>query len=205
MRVIGAGLFVFVGLMIGASLVFKLLPPGTSPALIGLCLALWMLALAVVALFLFNRPGQRLGSGLTAAEHLRQLEEQGLLVSTDFRARRAFAVEEFEDEGLHCFLELENGSVLYLTGQYLYDYEPATSGAGGNQHQPFPCTEFTIRRHRDEGYVAEIVCRGTPLLLEGTLPSFGQADFENDRVPEDGQIITSRTFGELKASRGRLT
>jgi hypothetical protein len=204
MWVLLAGLFVFVGVMVGAGLTFKLLPDGTSPALIGISLGAWMLALAVVSMYLFNRPAERPGSGISTEQHIRQLQDQGLLTSADFQARRAFAVEEFEDEGSHYFLELENGSVLYLNGQYLYDYEAIDDDAELNQPQRFPCSDFTIRRHQIEGYVAEIVCRGTPLVLEATMPPFVRAEFKQDRVPSDGQIIASQTYDELKSARGRL-
>ena len=43
MRVVLAGLFVFAGLMAGAGLVFTLFPDGTSPALLGIGLCIWML------------------------------------------------------------------------------------------------------------------------------------------------------------------
>ena len=45
-------------------------------------------------------------------------------MSERFTASRAFAVEEFEDEGSHYFVDLTDNRVLFLSGQYLYDYEP---------------------------------------------------------------------------------
>ena len=57
-----------------------------------------------------------------------KLEQLGLLVHQSFRALRAFQLEEFEDEGSQYFLELEDHSVFYLSGQFLYEYEPPTIG-----------------------------------------------------------------------------
>ena len=61
---------------------------------------------------------------------------------------RAFGVKEFEDEGLHYFLELTDGRVLVLSGQYLYDYEAISDDSETNRPRAFPCSEFTLRRHK---------------------------------------------------------
>ena len=36
----------------------------------------------------------------------------------------------------------------FLSGQYLYDYEPISDDPDANEARSFPCTEFTVRRHR---------------------------------------------------------
>ena len=53
---------------------------------------------------------------------LARLESQGLLLRQRFRANRAFGVDELEDEGSHYVIELEDRSVLFLSGQYLYEF-----------------------------------------------------------------------------------
>ena len=74
-----------------------------------------------------------------------------LIVDTPFQATRAFGVEDYGDEGSHYFLELADGSgILALCGQYLYAYEPITDDPELNQPRRFPCTSFTVRRHRTE-------------------------------------------------------
>src|ERR1700687_46685 len=84
------------------------------------------------------------------SEVAEELERRKLLRSTSFCADRAFRVDECNGEGPHYFLELENGGILHLSGNYLYDYEP---GRGSARH--FPCTRFTVRRHADLGHVID--------------------------------------------------
>ena len=110
-----------------------------------------------------------------------------MLIKADFSARRAFSVEEFEDEGLHFFIELSDGGILYLSGQYLYDYAR------------FPSTEFMISRHREAGWVADIQCRGTLIEAEELELSFSKSHFEAGLVPDDGEIWRHRSFEQLKA------
>jgi hypothetical protein len=197
MRVIGAGLFVFVGVLLMAALVGSQKALNWAPSwLIGLGISLVMLTLMVLSLWLFNPRGSNPFGRMTEQEHLRELERLGLLESTAFRATRAFGVEESEDEGLHFFLELTDGRVLFLSGQYLYDYE-ANPDIGTTQRS-FPCTEFTVRRHKKEGYTAEIVCGGTVLEPEVMAPPFGRKVWQRDRIPEDGALITGISYDRLK-------
>ena len=186
MRVILAGLFVFIGLLLGFLAADRFLPPNFPPPLMGILMAVWMLILIVGTLIIFNFR-QRLPPGKSAAEQLQELEAKGLLIKADFSARRAFSVEEFEDEGLHFFIELKDGGILYLSGQYLYDY------------QQFPCPEFTISRHREAGWVADIECRGTVIEAEELELSFSKSHFEAGLVPDDGEIWRHRSFEQLKA------
>ncbi|MGA0525210.1 hypothetical protein ACO2WH_25480, partial [Escherichia coli] len=85
--------------------------------------ALVTLGLLLVAVYVFNRPSLR---RKPLAERLAELDAKGLLVRQRFQATRAFAVEAFEDEGPQYYIELSDGRVLYLNGQYLYDSEPIT-------------------------------------------------------------------------------
>lgn len=158
-------------------------------------------AAMVVALFLFNGPGfkPRLRRQ-SLAERIGDLEAQGLLQRQRFQANRAFEVRESEDEGLHYFIELSDGQVLFLSGQYLYDYEAITDDPEGNRPRTFPCTEFEVLRHAIAGYVLEIRCSGTVLEPETTAPAFGRQDFERG-IPEDGDVITDRGYDAIKAER----
>lgn len=201
MRVLLAGLFVFGGMILAVAILSPLLPTGFPPLLLGLGMAMLMLLLCVLALVLFNRPGAHpLGNGAGDA-FLRDLEERGLLVSTDYRATRAFQVDEVEDEGPHYFVELEDGRVLYLNGQYLFEYEETDDDLELTQPRRFPCTEFTVRRHWDAGYVIDLLCGGRVLEPEVVAPPFSDRDYREGRIPDDGEIIISRTYEEIKAER----
>jgi hypothetical protein len=199
MRVIAAGIFVFAGItaliVLVSAMRFQDLPRWFIPPFI-----VGFLGLIALAYWLFNPKGTDLLGTKTQEEHIRELESQGLLDSTDFQATRAFEVEEFEDEGTQYYLELADGRVLFLIGQYLYDYSPDPDLGTPRR---FPCSEFTVRRHKVQDYVAEIQCRGAVLEPEFVAPPFNQDDWKSDRVPYDGKIITDRTYEELKRERRR--
>ena len=186
MRVIFAGLFVFGGLLAGFLAIDRFLPKDLSPQWMGIVMAILMLFLTGGALVIFNL-GRAMPKGTPPEEQLRELEEQGVLARTDFTAVRAFSVEEFEDEGLHFVIELKDGGILYLSGQYLYDCKQ------------FPCTEFTVYRHRDEDWVADIRCGGKAIETEALPFAFSKAHFKAGLVPEDGQIWRDRSYEQFKA------
>ena len=56
---------------------------------------------------------------------------------------------------------------------YLYDYEAISDDSETNRPRAFPCSEFTLRRHKTESYVAEIRCRGSVLEPEVMAPPSG--------------------------------
>ncbi len=125
-----------------------------------------------------------------------ELDRRRLLVSSSFSADRAFRVEECNGEGPHYFLELEDGGILHLSGNYLYDYEP---GDASPRH--FPCTRFTVRRHADLGHVVDIVCSGLIIEPEVEAPPYTAWDFSHGMVPRDGQILRNLTFEQLRQQR----
>jgi hypothetical protein len=124
------------------------------------------------------------------------LEQRRLLISSNFCADRAFRVEQCNGEGPHYFLELEDGGILHLSGNYLYDYEP---GEGSPRH--FPCTHFAVRRHADLGHAVDIVCGGLIIEPEVEAPPYSAWDFAHGLVPRDGQILRNLTFDQLRQQR----
>ncbi len=203
MRAVLAGLFTFGGLLVCVSLVFHYFPDGFGPPwVMGIFFAFVLFVLAGVSLFLFNRKGYRPSlSGKSFEEQVAELESQGLLVSQTFQATRAFQVEEFEDEGLHYFIELSDQGVLYLNGQYLYDYEQITDDPELNQPRTFPCSQFTVRRHKTTGDVVDIACAGNVLPPECEAPHFDKADMKRGLIPEDGQIYRDQSYEQIKRER----
>ncbi len=143
----------------------------------------YLSVLIVVMAIILNYP--RLPRQAMVNNFADELEARGLLVCSSFRADRAFRVDEFNEEGPHYFLELEDGGgILHLCGQYLYAYEPFD---GSRRH--FPCTEFTVRRHAELGYVVDLICGGLIIEPEVEAPPYGEQDFKQRRVPEDGAIL----------------
>ena len=191
LKLVAAGLFVMLGVfgVLGLSLMLPQRYPAwliASPAVVSL------LVFLAIAMVLFN--GSLIGRRLDK-DRVRKLEGEGLIVSTAYRARRAFEVEELDEEGLHYFIQLDDRSVLFLSGQYLYNYDSA------DQHRTFPFTAFAVRRHRTKGWVVDIVCQGAVLEPELIAPPFDANDFGTDAIPKDGQIITDRSYDRLKDER----
>ena len=148
----------------------------------------------------FNSPGQK-PTRKSCDEIIHDLRNKNLLLQSTFKAKRAFQVEEFDDEGSHYFIELEDGNVLYLNGQYLYDYEPIEDDPEFNQERSFPCTEFTILRHKTEDYVLKIETGGKVLEPEVLTSSFTISDYKKGIAPEDGQLIKDRSYDQIKNER----
>jgi ribosomal protein S18 acetylase RimI-like enzyme len=203
MRLWFAGLFVWLGLLVAMGLAGIVLPDNTPSWLIVTLEPVTFISLCLTALWLFNKPGARPFGGQSQSGYAQELERKGLLVSTSYRARRAFQVAEFEDEGSSYFIELENGAVLYLCGQYLYEYEPTDDDPELKQGRRFPCAEFTIRRRRQKGFIVDILCGGMVIEPQILAPPFSEADFQNDKAPEDGEVISDKTYDQIKFERTR--
>jgi hypothetical protein len=181
-----AALLVFGGLLFVGSV----LTNHYSPAVTGAIVTGTMFVMVPAVLIVMNL-GRKVRTDPTLFEdRLRDMEARGQIVKTDHKAHRAFEVEEFEDEGLHFFVEVEDGGVLYLTGQYLYDYQPSP--------RLFPCTEFTVIQNKDKGWVEDVQCRGTALEPEIVCPPFSKEFYKNGLDWADGDIIRDRTYDQLK-------
>ena len=146
---------------------------------------------------LVNVRGTRFWRLDRAQVSVEQLEQEGFLSSTEHHAKRAFQVEELHDEGSNYFLELENGSVLFLSGHYFHEHEPLEVDGSNVQRREFPSSEFVVRRD-DEGNGIDIECRGRVLEPEVVTPPFVEEDFRNGELPRDGDIISSSSYDELK-------
>jgi hypothetical protein len=91
--------------------------------------------------------------------------------------------------------------VLYLNGQYLYDYEEITDDPELEQSRTSSCSRFAVRRHKSAGYVVDLVCGGDVLNLECVAPPFDQSDEKQGLIPEDGQVFRDRSCDPLKRQR----
>jgi len=195
LRLLGAGLFVFTftaGQVALLSWLFPKAPPWSLPP--ALLLALFAAIAVAHVLFQEQLTFTRTEKEIQAERD--KLEELGLLVHQSFRALRAFQLEEFEDEGSQYFLELEDHSVFYLSGQFLYEYEPTD-----DRPRRFPCTEFTIRRHKDNGYIVDLLCLGRILEPEVIARPLDVDELEKYGAISDGQIISGESYDKIKAER----
>ena len=62
----------------------------------------------------------------------------------------------------------------------------------------FPCSEFSIRRHKTERYVVDVRCGGSVLDPEAIARPFATEDWDGGRVSGDGEVITSMTYDAIK-------
>ncbi|MBK9091110.1 MAG: hypothetical protein IPL90_19570 [Holophagales bacterium] len=154
-------------------------------------------ASAWIGMRLFNPAGTHPLGFQSPEAVVAALEQEGLLVSEPYTAVRAFSVEEYDDEGSHYFLELPDGRVLYLSGQYLYDYEPLEED-GASLERRFPCSAFIVRSHRTEGFTVDLVCDGTAFKPEAVLPPFAREAHRSGLVPSDRAVIADRTYDALR-------
>ena len=200
MRVVLAGLFIVAG-MVGGVVVLSTFLPHAPVWLLSIVMTLLFLGLTIAALILFNSPGGWRRKRQDPEVLVKELQVQNLLTTEKFNPKRAFQVEEFEDEGSHYFVELEDGSVLFLSGQYLYEYETLKKGKEVMHPLRFPNTEFIIRRHSVKSYVIDVLCYGSVIEPEVVAPAFDTDDFGTNRIPEDGQVIANKTFEQLKNER----
>jgi hypothetical protein len=150
----------------------------------------------VVALGVAGLVYRRLRSSGRRSEWLARVDRDlagGVARVTSARVSDALRVEEAEDEGSSYYLELEDGRVWFLTGQYLYELE---------EDGTFPNTRVTVVRAPATGVVLAVSCDGSPLAPRGTLPVFTTQDYDEDRVPEDGAVVEV-DFATLRASAAR--
>jgi hypothetical protein len=155
----------------------------------------------IIANKLVNAPGTNFWSLSRAPQPLERSDEGSLIAATIYQSLRCFRVEESDEEGPHYFIELKDRSVLHLNGRYLASYEPHKVLGLFHSPRKFPCTDFTVFRDRYEGGVIGLRCRGAALEPELILPSFDASEQESGKLLKDGEIITSRTYEDLKLSR----
>lgn len=190
--------------MITSDKVIAVIPQSWQlPGLVCLLVAVFVMGVELATVILSPRSSTPFGIlGLKRKDYtIEALNAQGLLVQQTFHARRAFAVEEWEDEGIQYFVELADQSVLFLQGQYLYDFEPITDDPELNQPRSFPCTEFVISRDQNDDYFFQLDCKGPAFEPECTAPAFSRKDCRQGRVPDNGEIISGISYDELKRQR----
>jgi hypothetical protein len=201
LRLLLAALVFFAGL-IGITLAIRAVLPADAPDWLttGAILAGFILSLLLTNK-LVNVKGTNFWSLSRAPEPSDQADQEGLLVATRYQANRFFQVEECSDEGSHYFIELHDGSVLYMNGPYLSAYEPHKLFNLIDRPRKFPCTEFVVKRDREDGGVITIQCIGSVLEPEIVTPPFEEEDLQSGMMPLDGDVITTRSYDEMKALR----
>jgi len=189
-RVFLAGLFILIGVL-GEVFFVDWIYPDINPFQ-GKLFGPWIVFLVVAAYFLFNSRGPWVKRN--GVMTYRRRDE---LLSSIYHAHRAL---ELRDPGTNdgwYLIELDTGKVLCLWDNLPsgpLGFDPAKS-----EGRRFPCTEFTILRHKIEGFTAEVICAGQvikPVTLE--LPEHFD-DWVYADLPKDGELIPNKTFDEVQA------
>ena len=125
---------------------------------------------------------RRLFTRAAAAAHAANASDAsaGQVDESNFSIAEAIQVSETEDEGLHFFLRLADGAVLFLSGQYLY--APVAA-------QRFPSAQVTIVRAAASGTVLRFTPSGAYIAPSTTRPAFTDREHARGRVPEDGDVV----------------
>ncbi len=160
-----AALFAILSVLAAVNLALKNSRPdlGEKILVVGVCLTLF-------ALGLISWVGARRSGHDACARERERLRGQGLLRRDEYRVTRAFRLAERLVEGPHYFLELADGRVLYLCGQYLYEEDASAI---------FPTGTFAVERHAVLGSVFDVLCEGARVPLAADLPA-------SDRLEADG-------------------
>ncbi|MEQ1893977.1 MAG: hypothetical protein ABL998_15660 [Planctomycetota bacterium] len=124
----------------------------------------------------------------------------GHAVCTTFEITDALRVEEFEDEGSQYYLALTDGRVLFVSGQWLYEYEDGEDEDGKPTPARFPCRRFTLERAAKSGLFLDLIPQGPAFPPSDTLPPFKDADHTAGTVPDDGDVLTV-DFDSLRKRR----
>jgi hypothetical protein len=132
---------------------------------------------------------QRAERWVEAAATYRAELADGVVEVTRYRALDAIAVAEAEDEGLSYFLRLEDGEVLFVSGQYLYEFEDTT----------FPSSLFEATRTPTTRILLNFRPLGQYLKPSTERPPFAEADWERFAILDDGSLLDV-PFESLRAS-----
>ncbi len=170
MRLLIAALSFLIGLFAITGAFMALLPANAPEWLMGIAILIGFSLSLFFTNKLVNAPGTDFWSLSRAPERDEQSEQEGLLVSTAYRATRYFEVEGANEEGPHYFIELHDGSVLYMNGRYLASLGPHKVLKVFEQPRKFPCTDFVVRRDRHDGCITDIQCLGIALEPEIVSP-----------------------------------
>jgi hypothetical protein len=120
----------------------------------------------------------------------------GIAEVTRYRARAAIRLEELEDEGPSFFVELADGRVLFLCGQFLYEDDEAGT---------FPCEEFEAARAPRTGLLLDFRCLGPAFPPQEKLPPFDPDEYDGPSIPDEWEIIDRSLEQILEERRARAS
>jgi hypothetical protein len=174
-----AGTGMWLALLFAATFVL----PRPSPAA-GMWSIHILLVVCLSGAFLFFRRRSRAAYDRDLAVlRARYADDLRALQLEEWRVRivDALQVEEVDDEGAQFFLELEDGRILFVMGQYLWDAD--------DESPQFPNRELLITRLPHSGDIFDMECVGEYFPPSAERAPFTGQEYADERVPQDGQIL----------------
>jgi hypothetical protein len=131
-----------------------------------------------------------------ARERAARMLAAGAVDEEVVQVRDAIEVEETEDEGPHYYLQLADGRVLFVSGQYLLDF-----AHDPDEEDVFPRRSLTLRRSPATGELLGVKPRGPYLAPTTTRPKFSDFEQEARLVPANGDVLLL-PFDSLRTPAG---
>jgi hypothetical protein len=192
LRVILAVVFIFAATIWSSDLIPEGLMPWAMIVVIPLAVFL--------AFVLFDRGFLR-RLLISDEKYIEKQLEKGRAARETHNVTRALSFEDLRTGRMVHFLELGDGSVMVLYGQYLYEYEPIDDDPEVNQPRLFPTSEFTVVRPRNGDELLDLKVGsnviGTRLIRE---PDDYQAIADLGFKLKDGEIVGDVTFDQVEAA-----
>ena len=185
----GAGFGAFLAFLVTTGVLLIISPASWQTGVLSL---IPVVVGAGVAALVFRRLSRSARHREWVAEIERDLAG-GVASVTTARVTDAVRVQEAEDEGSSYYLRLDDGRVLFISGQYLYELE---------EEGRFPNTRLTVVRAPSTRIVFDVTCDGSPLPPSATRPPFTTEEYDGGLVPEDGTVLDV-DFGSLRGSAAR--
>jgi len=182
--------------LIGVWLVRFVAGPPQGAALAWIAAGAGTLALVVVL-----RVRRGVGPLLDRARQLHADDlASGQAICTTYEIEDALRIEELEDEGSQYYLKLADGRVLFLAGQWLYEYEDGEDENGQRTPARFPCRRFNVERAAKSGLFLDLRPLGPAFEPSGTLRPFTSDEHRAGSVPNDGDVLAV-DFDSLRQRR----
>lgn len=202
MRVILAAIFVFASALAVLGWLENIYPNDTLPWWTVPLPGLAGIAAALLSVFLFNAGFIRRLKGQSDRDYLNELLAKGEAVTEHYTVNAAISFEDLSTGSQAHLLDIGNGNVMCLYGQYLYDYEPIEDDPEINQDRKFPTRQFSVVRRLKDAEIlvlapgAEVVeprCLENPDVKPLHDLGFKLQDGEIVEIPfEKLQILQSR-------------
>jgi hypothetical protein len=171
------------GMWLALLLAVGLVLPRPSPAGMLVIIHILLVVCLTGAFLFFRRRSRAAYDRDLAALRARYADDLKALQLEEWRVRivDALQVEEVDDEGAQFFLELEDGRILFVMGQYLWDDD--------DESPQFPNRELLITRLPHAQDIFDMKYLGEYFPPSAERAPFTGEEYADERVPRDGQIL----------------